>query len=171
MKHFLVLLLGCLAGVAAADELNPCGASTSAIKALYSDLLSNKAGFQCAPAPIGNGTLPTFRSNTAGTVAWWYCPNAGGNWHVNWAAGTAASLSASNIVAEAYGVVTAADPKAAFHAAVAKKVNLPLSDPSLTPVWCPFVPQMVSGAPTAVVTASSAVVLKSDPTLKADAGR
>jgi hypothetical protein len=90
---------------------------------------------------------------------------------LNWAAGTAASLSASYFLAEAYAVVTAVDPKAAFQAAVAKNVNLPLSDPSLTPVWCPFVPQMASGAPAAVVTASTSVVPKSDPNVKADAGR
>lgn len=171
MKHCLALLLGCLAGVAAADPLNPCGAPPSAIKALYADLVSTKAGFRCAPAPIGDGTLPTFRSNAAGTVAWWYCPNAGGNWHLNWAAGTAASLSASHFLAEAYAVVTAVDAKAAFQAAVAKNVNLPMSDPSLTPVWCPFVPQMASGVPAPVVWASPAVVPKSVPHVKADAGR
>jgi hypothetical protein len=76
---------------------------------------------------------------------------------LNWAAGTAANLSARNILAEVYAVVIAADPRAAFHAAVAKNVKLPPSDQSLTPVWCPFWPEMVSGAPAALVKPSHVV--------------
>ena len=118
--------------------------------------------------PIGNGTLPTLRSNAAGTVAWWYCPTESGKWQLNWAAATAASLSASNTFAEIYNVVTATDPIAAFHAATSKNVKLPMSDPSLTPVWCPFIRDMASGAPPAVSKPNSAASLTSNA--KAGAG-
>jgi hypothetical protein len=171
LKRLFALLLACSAGVVAADPRNPCGAPASATKVPYVDLASTRAGFQCAPFPVGDGTFPTFRANGAGTVAWWYCPSASGNWQLNWAAATAASLSARNVVDQAYAVMTAADPKAAFHATVANNVKLPLSDPSLTPVWCPFVPQMISGAPAAAVRASSAVALQFDPNVKASAIR
>lgn len=171
VKRLFALLLACSAGAVAADPRNPCGAPASATKVPYTDLAATRVGFQCAPSPVGNGTLPTFRSNAAGIVAWWYCPSETGSWQLNWGAATAANLSASHVLAEAYAVVTAADPKAAFDAAVAKNAKLSLSDPSLTPVWCPFVPQMLSGAPARVVTRHSEVALKSDPDMKADAVR
>ncbi len=171
MKRLVAGLLACAAGMAAADPGNPCGAPASATKIPYADLASSQTGFQCAPSPLGNGTLPTFRSNAAGTVAWWYCPSSSGHWRLNWGAATSASLSASHVLAELYTVMTAADPRAAFHAVVAKNVRLPLSDPSLTPVWCPFASQMVSGAPAAAVKARSAVALKSGPIVTADAVR
>jgi len=169
MKRPLALLLACWAGVAAADPSNPCGAPASAIKVPYADVASSTGGFQCAPSPVGSGTLPTLRSNAAGTLAWWYCPSASGKWQLNWAAATAASLSASNVLAEVSAVVTAADPIAAFHAVAAQNVKLPVNDSSLTPVWCPFAAEMVAGAPAAVVRPRSVAVLKPDSTVSADA--
>ncbi len=169
MKRLLVLLLACSAGIVAADPRNPCDAPATATKVPYTDLAAAQVGFQCAPSPVGNGTLPTLRSNAAGTVAWWYCPSDTGAWQLNWGAATAASLSASHVLAEAYAVLTATDSTAAFHASVAKNAKVPLSDPSLTPVWCPFVPQMISGAPSKVKAQRSEVALKANPDLKAEA--
>jgi len=111
------------------------------------DLASKGAGFDCSPSPIGSGTLPTTRSNDAGTVAWWYCATPSGTWRVNWAVATAAQMSVTNMLAQARAVLTAADPKAAFSAAVSRNVNLPVGDPSLAAVWKPFVQEMAAGAP------------------------
>ena len=170
VKRLFVLLLACSAGIVAADPRNPCGAPASATKVPYTDLAATKVGFQCAPSPVGNGTLPTLRSNAAGTVAWWYCPSETGGWQLNWGAATAASLSPSHVLAEVHAVVSAADSKAAFHASVAKNAKLPLSDPSLTPVWCPFVPEMISGAPARVETRrTSDVALRAAPKAMSDA--
>ena len=141
------LLVAASAGLALAEPGNPCNASLSAPTSPYVDLASGAVAYPCAPSPIGGGSLPTLRSNTAGTVAWWYCPSDSGQWHLNWAAVTAARLSASKLFGEAYAVVTADDPKAAFNAATAKNVQLPLDHPSLTPVWCPFVAEMISHTP------------------------
>ena len=151
MKHLCALVAACVAGLAAADPGNPCNAPASSVRLPYADAASGAVGYHCAPSPIGSGTLPTLRSNAAGTVAWWYCPSASGTWTVNGAAATAARLSARNALAEAYTVMNADDPKAAFRATVEKNINLPLSDPSLTPVWCPFVTEMFSGVPPAAV--------------------
>jgi len=115
--------------------------------------------------------MPTLRSNAAGTVAWWYCPNDSGNWQLNWAAATAASLSASSVFAEIYAVVTATDPIVAFHAAASKNVKVPMNDPSLTPVWCPFTREMASGTPPAAMKPGSATPLTSKAAMSAGADR
>lgn len=145
-------LLATLADPAAAGDAKApaaaAAASQPAKKPLdYVDLASSRSGFDCSPGPIGAGTLPTTRSNAAGTVAWWYCPAPGGAWRVNWAAATAAQLSARNLLAETRAVISASDPRAAFSAAVSKNVKVPLSDPSLTAVWQPFAAEMLGGAP------------------------
>jgi len=135
----------------ASDDKAPAAAPSASQPAkkplAYVDLASSRSGFDCSPGPIGAGTLPTTRSNAAGTVAWWYCPAPGGAWRVNWAAATAAQLSARNLLSETRAVIGAADPKAAFSAAVSKNVKVPLSDPSLTAVWQPFAAEMLAGAP------------------------
>jgi hypothetical protein len=143
MKHLLAALLGCIAGAATADT------SESGVSPPGVDLFSSKSGFQCAPSPLGSGTWPRLRSNAAGTVAWWYCQGSGGEWYLNFAAATAANLSASKLWDDIYAVMTASDPVAAFHAAVAKRVTASMNDPSLKPVWQPFLAEMLSGAPAA----------------------
>jgi hypothetical protein len=160
MKHLLAALLGCIAGVATADT-SKFGVSPQGV-----DLFSTKSGFQCAPSPLGSGTWPRLRSNAAGTVAWWYCKGSGGEWYLNFAAATAANLSASKLWDDIYAVMTAADPVAAFHAAVAKRVTASMNDPSLKPVWQPFLDEMLSGAPAVVGKQSAAAVHEADPNAK-----
>jgi len=144
----VILLWVASTGLAAAEPSNPCNAPASAVKELYADLTMG-GSFGCAPFPVGSGTLPTMRSNAAGSVAWWYCPTGAGKWRLNWAAGTADALSGKNLFDDAYRVITAENPRAAFDAITSKNVRLPLSDPKLTPVWCPFVQEMLAGAPKA----------------------
>jgi hypothetical protein len=165
--------VACASSLATAEPGNPCNAPASAVRLPYVDGASGAAGYPCAPSPIGSGTLPTLRSNAAGSVVWWYCPSASGRWTANWAAATAARLSARNAFAEASAVIKADDPMAAFRAAVDRNVSLPLSDPSLTPVWCPFVTEMLSGAPPASVAApsSAATPVAAPPAVKAVAVR
>lgn len=127
----------------------PVVAATPSSAPVYVDLASSRGGFDCAPGPIGAGTLPTTRHNDAGSVAWWYCPTTGGGWRVNWAVATTAQMSVSNMFSEARAILSASDPKAAFSAAVSKNVKMPLSDPSLTVVWKPFVAEMIAGMPAA----------------------
>ena len=157
MKHLLAALLGCVAGMATADT------SRIGIAPPGVDLFSSKSGFQCAPSPLGSGTWPRLRSNAAGTVAWWYCQSSSGEWYLNFAAATAANLSASKLWDDIYTVITASDPVAAFHGAVAKRVSASMNDPSLKPVWQPFLAEMLSGAPAVVGKQSAAAVQKADP--------
>lgn len=146
-KHAVALVLSCTTVVAFADPGNPCNVPASTATQTYVDLASNGGGFGCAPFPVGSGSVPTLRSNAAGTVAWWYCPATGGKWRLNWAAGTADSLSGKNLVADAQKVITAENPRAAFAEVSSRNVKLPMSDPKLSAVWCPFVGEMLSGAP------------------------
>jgi len=167
MRRVLAFSLCALAGVATADPGNPCGAPASAPKAPYVDLTSSAGGFRCAPSPIGEGTLPTLRSNAAGTVVWWYCPSASGRWQLSWGAATAERLRAGHLMAELYTIVTAPDRKAAFDATVAANATLPVSDPSLTPVWCPFAPEMLTGAPPPIAQAQRSPANRQAMTSKA----
>jgi hypothetical protein len=142
------LLLAALSlGPATAQANKAPVAATPSSAPVYVDLASSRGGFDCSPGPIGAGTLPTTRHNDAGSVAWWYCPTVGGGWRVNWAVATAAQMSVGNMFSEARAILSASDPKAAFSAAVSKNVKVPLSDPSLTVVWQPFVAEMIAGMP------------------------
>jgi hypothetical protein len=134
-----------------AAPVDPCGfASTrAAIHLSYVDISAGAKAFQCAPFPIGAGTAATLRSNEHGSVAWWYCPTDKGEFHVNWAAATSETLSAAHFLEQAGEVLHAPNPSAAFAAATGKNVTLPLSDPRLTPIWCPFFDEMVRATPPA----------------------
>ena len=129
-----------------AQPVDPVSAPASAAPS-YVDISAARSRFNCAPAPVGNGTLPVLRSNAAGTVAWWYCPMPGNVWRLNWAAATAAQLALTNLAAQAQEVISSNDSMATFNAIVAKNLSLPLSDASLAAVWQPFMAQMIAGAP------------------------
>jgi len=137
-----------------AEPAKPAAAAPLSAMRSYVDLASSGSGFDCAPAPIGGGTAPTFRSNAAGSVAWWYCATPNGQWRVNWAAATAEQMSARNLFAQFRAVLTANDRKAAFNAAVARNVTTPVNAPALTAVWQPFVAEMSAGKPSALPVAS-----------------
>ena len=142
------------ANAAWAEPAKPTPTAPLSAMRSYVDLASSGGGFDCAPAPIGGGTAPTFRSNGAGSVVWWYCATPNGQWRVNWAAATAEQMSARNLFAQFRAVLTATDQKAAFNAAVARNVTTPMNSPALVAVWQPFVAEMNAGKPTALPIAS-----------------
>ncbi len=147
IKKLPLLLLTTLSGWAIAEPAAP--SLSPAVRGGYVDVAAS-TGFDCSPAPIGSGTMPTIRSNPAGTVAWWYCSGTNGEWRVNWAVATAEQMNVRNMYAELKAVLGATDPKAAFKAAVAKNVRVPLNSPSLMAVWQPFVAEMNAGRPVAL---------------------
>lgn len=151
LRRLVPVIVGCIAGAAIAET----GQSSAATRS--DDLFSSKSAFNCAPAPLGSGTWPKLRSNTAGTVAWWYCPATNGRWSLSVAAATAAHLSAARIRDDIYSVMTASDSVAAFHAAVAARVSANMDDPGLKLVWQPFWPEMRAGSPAVTAKPSSAV--------------
>lgn len=147
MKRLPVLLAAMLSSLASADPTPaPVARPTPAASAVV-DLAVPNAGYDCSPSPIGTGTLPTTRSNAAGTVVWWYCPVAGGGWRVDWAAVTAEQMSARNLIAEARALLADAEPKRAFSEMSRKNIKSPINAPNLLPVWQPFAAEMTAGAP------------------------
>ena len=157
MKRILLSLVMLVSGFAAADPGVTPSRVTSGESSDLVDLASSPGGFGCAPRPIGAGTFPTTRSNAAGSVAWWYCPVAGGGWRIAWAAATTEQMSVSNLLGEVRAIVAASDPNAAFAAVVAKNVKLPVTSPSLMAVWKPFAAEMVAGVPPRRADTSAAV--------------
>lgn len=157
MKRALLALMVSMCGAAFAQPVGaPAGAASGVTRGLV-DLAASPGGFGCTPRPIGAGTFPTTRSNAAGSVAWWYCPIDGGGWRITWAAATAEQMSASNLLAEMRAILGAADPNAAFAAAVAKNMKMPLTSPALAAVWKPFAAEMVAGMPPRRTAANDAV--------------
>jgi len=156
-KIAYLLAFAAAASPAWAEPAKPAVAAPSSALRSYVDLASSGSGFDCAPAPIGSGTAPTFRSNAAGSVVWWYCATPNGQWRVNWAAATAEQMSARNLFAQVRAVLTASDQKAAFNAAVARNVTTPVNAPALMAVWQPFVAEMNAGKPTALPIATLTV--------------
>lgn len=142
----------------AAPETAAISAEAASAPRAYIDLASTRANFDCSPAPIGAGTAPTIRTNTAGTVAWWYCATPNGQWRVNWAVATSEQMSVRNMVAEIRAVLLADDRGAAFDAAVAKNVKVPVSAPALLAVWRPYIAEMNAGKPDALPIASITTV-------------
>lgn len=114
--------------------------------------------YGCVPKPYGSGTALTVRVNASGAVAWWYC-EAGGKWSPNWAAATTAQIVSFDLLADVYTVATSSNPIAALNFIAKKNLNLPLSDPSLTPVWCPFQAEMINKTPPPTPAARFVVAL------------
>jgi hypothetical protein len=144
------LVAGVIAGTAVpafADPMIDGAVATHAIVRQNQDLASSRRGFDCSPMPIGKGTWATIRSTPAGTVAWWYCQSANGEWRVEWAAATARQMSVRNMFEELREVLAAPDRHAAFDAVVFRNVKMPLDDPDLAAVWHPFIAEMNAGKP------------------------
>lgn len=131
---------------------NPCAVPTPpGVAEWYEDLVYGGAKFQCAPIQSAVSTWPTVRiSASKGGVAWWYC-KSGNQWYPNWVAGTSSFLKSNNLLGEAAAATASGEPVAALNVLMTKYVGLPLSDPSLTPVWCPHQAEMFAGVPVSEV--------------------
>ncbi len=149
MKLILAFALVACSALAQAQPMNVCGIPAPNVPYPYIDTVA----YACAPTPFGSGTAATVRANSVGVVAWWYCKAPGGVSVLNWSAARADWLRGSTLLADMADALKADDPLAAFNAAAKKNAILPLSDPSLTPVWCPFVQEMVNGTPVPPVLA------------------
>src|ERR1019366_3751150 len=147
MKRLLLALL-LLPALVLAQAVGPCAIVGPPVS--YGDFLSGGA-YACTPGPLGQGTTPSIQTNSAGTTVWWYCPQAGGSWQVEWATATFAVLTPAYLSALAtalVGVVASPSPVAALNSLMTSNATLPLSDPSLAAAWCPLWPTMYNGAPT-----------------------
>ena len=126
---------------------NPCGVPIPpGERKPYTDFASGTVPYQCAPVPTATSTWPTVRYSTAGAVGWWYC-KVGPKWYANWVAGTNDFLFTNNVAGEALAASANFDPVKALNAVAKKYITLPLSDPSLTPIWCPVQAEMYAARP------------------------
>jgi len=150
MKIVLLTCLSMLASAASADPQNPCNVPQPNVPAYYTDWQKGTSNVRCAPAPVGTGTLPYIRANQAGMMVWMWCPS-GNTWALSRVAATWAWLSTNNVVADGAAIAASADPIAALNAGLNKNVSLPMGDPSLTPVWCPYEAQVWASKPADIV--------------------
>jgi hypothetical protein len=146
----LVSALALLAFPAVGQVSNPCNVPEPSIIKMYQDWAANSKA-QCAPAPIGVGTSPFVRFNKAGMHGWVWCPMIDGTWSLAFGAATWDALKTIPLVSDAAEVAASADPVATLTAIASRNVNVPMSDPTLTPVWCPNVKDMYASRPADVV--------------------
>lgn len=142
MSRILLLLALLLSSSAQAQLLNACGAPASTPNRPLPVP-------SCAPAPFGEGTLPTVRTNSAGVVAWWYCPQADG-WHFVFRAATASVWTRDYIQALTSRLAAAefaVSPTLELNNITASLATTPNTDPGLAAVWCPYWAEMVAGKP------------------------
>lgn len=149
----VLFVIGMLIGVGVAhaqtiapDPSNPCAVPDPVTIRLYQDWQVGQK-VSCVPAPIGIGTRPTIRYNSAGVHGWAWCPKAGGTWGLMFAAVTWERALQIPFASDSATVAQAADPIAALSAAADRNITTPLADPSLTPVWCPNVVEMYASRP------------------------
>ena len=159
---------------------NPCGFAPPVTRWPYGDLAvsmaagSPVAATSCTPAPLGKGTQLTLNVNAAGIVGWYHCPQPDGRWRTTWMAETWASYNTHPTDADGKSIWQAADPVAMLNSVLAQRVNTPLADPTLTPVWCPFALEMIASQPLPVVALPggglTARALRAGPTLRSAGG-
>jgi hypothetical protein len=102
---------------------------------------------ECLPAPLGTGVGFTVRQNDAGVMTWHYCSD-GFSYRYTFGVATWDALRTKGT-----GVVMVAAAQAGLastQTAAASMADTPLSDPSLTPIWCPNFNEMVSKVPAPV---------------------
>ena len=163
MKHLLLALALFSAAAAAqipAGMINVCNVQPPSKVIVYTDVTAPKGPasgaqpavtrdpltYPCAPVPTATSTAPTVRTNAAGATVWWYC-KAGRDWAPSWAAATWAFMGASMTTENAKLITQSADPLAALNTLSKARAHTPLSDPALTPVWCPVQAEMFAGTP------------------------
>lgn len=129
-----------------ADPVNPCtGLAITGPVWYYSDVTASST-LACLPIPSTTSTKPYLYVNDKGAAAYYFC-KAGGKWYRQMGAATWGFLSGHNIATDARDALAAPDALTVFLAKVKASVNLPLADPSLTPVWCPATQEMWDNKP------------------------
>lgn len=145
LSHLLAVLA--LPLIAQAQTVTPdaCGALA---KGVTIAMTANPAmEFKCAPANLGGtGSIGQFAHQNGGIVSWNYCTD-GFSYH--WQIGVMkdALLTDQTIYADWMAVEFADDKVAALNAFKQKHVTLPLTDPTMTPIWCPSIKAIMAGVP------------------------
>lgn len=91
----------------------------------------------CMPWASTTSTAPVIHSNDAGVMGYNYC-KVGPVWQPQKLAVTWAFLIGKNLAKNAKAALASNETITAFQQLVQAGVSTPLSDPSLTPVWCPW---------------------------------
>jgi hypothetical protein len=102
---------------------------------------------ECLPAPLGPGVGFTVRQNDSGVMTWHYCSD-GFSYRYTFGVATWEALRVKGV--GAVMLVAAQAGISATQTAATSMVDTSLSDPSLTPIWCPNFNEMVSKIPAPV---------------------
>lgn len=151
-KAFYALLLALALPVFA--QTNSCGNPVTTPQVGFDDI-SGGVGYTCLPTPIGPGTAPWIRSNSAGMMVWWYCPSTTTptKYSPSFFVVTSDALNTNSFFGLAQAIIKAPDPKAAANAAITTQAaasasstsTLPLNDPKILAVTCQFQKEMFAG--------------------------
>lgn len=154
VKTFLFATLAVIATAqAAAQPYTPvCNVVNPKAVVLIKDIQDSKA-YACAPRPIGDGTFPSISTNDKGTTLWWYCQDLKTKvWSAQIAAATTEYFTTFYTDPKPSAIFVSADPLNVLNSIIVKNATLPLTDPSLTPVWCPVLDKIYNGTPSNVIS-------------------
>lgn len=151
MKRFLPILLATLNMLAVAQTVTPdaCGALSKGYVAPVT-VNPNFVSVKCAPGLLGGtGSFGDWVHQNGGVVAWNYCSDGFAyTWQM--AVVTDAVLANPVVYADWVSVETATDKVAAMDDFRRKYFAVPLTDASLTPIWCPSIKAIIAGLPAPV---------------------
>lgn len=134
MSKLIAFALSMLCSIAFA-QTNVCNVPQPNTTVYYQDLANTGGVFECMPAPGGPGVGFTVKTNTAGVMTYWYCLKDG-KYKPQFGAASWARIASGSL-----------------------KPDTPMSDPSLTPVWCPFQAEMYAKKPADPPAANALVTI------------
>jgi hypothetical protein len=149
MRYILIVLLSLfslLSQAAPGNDSNPCNLPeplTAYNWNEYNDIKLDGTAVSCAPVITSQSTLPTIHSNDAGLMGYWYCKNAiTKKWSPVILVASTAKLNASRLFYDGTTILNSDTKIATINILLKKNIDTPLSDTSLTPVWCPYVQEI-----------------------------
>lgn len=150
IKHLLPILTLSISQSISAQYINDCGQPTT-----KATLVNFPFSLTTLPYPLGTGTTFSLESTRApdgsliGQTLWWYYPTQIG-WGVVFFVGSAEILSTAyykQLSDEIYIAASDTDKLTAIKNVISKRVTVPISDPSLTKIWCPTWNKISAGKP------------------------
>ena len=129
-----------------APSINACGSYAKNIGSINITYPTQFA-FPCAPASLGGtGSMPRVERHNGGFVAWNYCTDG---FSYTWQFGviTDAEMTDATLLSDYLAVQFASDKVQALNDFTKKHATVPINDPTLLPIWCPAIHEIVASTP------------------------
>jgi hypothetical protein len=151
------IILAALAfGSAAFAFIEPCPEPLPKAFVPYYEKMLNPVPYSyvCSPtiAGVGTGTPGILGFSEFGGALYWYCPLADATWVIHLVPLNWTYLNTVGIASSFYNTAISPMSVPLINKYVADYIKLPLSDPSVAAIWCPWVDDMVARWPQGIPT-------------------